>query len=75
MRQSGVFTTVSTPLRVVCGPFAKSSYRFVHYSFDLHYRRSTGRWECVQYFDSNHDHTQFHVVDDDVSAAYGYSVH
>ena len=47
----------------------------VYYSFDLHFRISTGNWECVQYYDNNLDSSYFSVVDPDVRDAYGYGAY
>ena len=46
----------------------------IFYSFDLHFRRSTQLWECVQYFNWNEDAGYFNVTDSDVLVGYGYSI-
>lgn len=42
-------------------------------SFDVHYRVSSGKWECVQFFGPNDEASYFSVEDGDVRDSYGYA--
>lgn len=43
-----------------------------YWSFDLHYKKSTAQWICIQYFDPGQTAADFTVTDTDIGAAYGY---
>ena len=42
-------------------------------SFDVHFRISTGKWECTKFFGLNDQASYFSVVDADVRDGYGYA--
>lgn len=54
---------------------ADSTDAFFDGSFDLHFRLSTNKWECVQYGGPNRNGgAYFNVVDTDIREVYGYTM-
>lgn len=56
-----------------CAQLARNSQGGGSLSFDVHYRYSSGKWECRLWSGPNTDATWFSEVDTDVRDVYGYS--